>query len=372
MKLPVNLACLTWKVGVYLLVIAILTITGIFLLKNYSNKQSALSETISFSSTSFTLEKPMAGIGAFLLNEIVYLLTYTDSTTIYKLTDSGLEKVIDGRNSGLTKRGSFNVEVLGEKAYIIGGSVDRKVTGCSAKVSTGAEYDCATNEVWIFDGKTITKSSPMLQKREVLASGVVDGKIYVIGGWFPNEQNNNEKSVEIFDGTSWKEISYSGIYYPVRSAAYATVGKKIYLFGGCLRTEEKNPVTFSCNSKLTQIFDTETNTFSQGTPMPIEGRHFSGQHAVVKGNYIYLFGGATALSDKIFDDLSIYDTQTDSWKSTNNKMTTKRKSVASVVAGDRLWIFGGISCDQTRGCPAEGGTKTATQTVEYGLFSPEN
>ena len=68
------------------------------------------------------------------------------------------------------------------------------------------------------------------------ASGKVDGKIYVIGGWQPRENINGQNSdtVEVFDGQDWSFVSWSGSYDPVRSPAYATAGGKIYLFGGCV------------------------------------------------------------------------------------------------------------------------------------------
>jgi len=325
-------------------------------------------ERISFSSSPFILERPMAGIGAFTIGDTVYVMTYTDAAGLYRVTSTGLEKVLEGKNFNFIKRGGFNVEVLAGKAYIIGGAPDRTKTGCSAKVSTGAEYDCSTDEVWVFEQNKLSKTASMKKKREVFASGTVGNKIYVLGGWFPNEQNINEPVVEVFNGLNWSEISYTGTYYPVRSAAYATVGKRIYLFGGCLMMSGNNPATFSCNTNLTQIFDTETHTFSQGAPMPLAGRHFSGQHTAVRGKYVYVFGGATSLSKKIFDDVAIYDTETNTWKLLDTRMTRERKSTGATVSGAKLWIFGGLVCNPPGKCPSDGGDKTVTDTIEIGTF----
>ncbi len=329
-----------------------------------------LSESISFSQTALKLENPMAGIAAFNIEDTLYLLTFTDLATMYKLSANELSKILDGKDYGFIKRGSFNVEVVDDKAYIIGGAVDKKVTGCTAKVSTGAEYDCSTDEVWVFNpsDNSLTQTISMKNAREVLASGVVDKKIFVIGGWFPNSENNNEETVEVFENNEWNEVEYSGTYYPVRSAAYAAVDKKIYLFGGCLKTDEENQKTFSCDTQYTQIFDTETNTFSQGTKMPLAGRHFSGQHTAVRGKYIYVFGGAAALSSNIFDDIAVYDTETDTWLVLDEKLTIERKSTGATVLLDKLWIFGGITCEPKGKCPVDGGDKKATDSIEMGSF----
>ena len=100
--------------------------------------------------------------------------------------------------------------------------------------------------------------------------------------------------------------------------------------------------------------------------MPVDGRHFSGQHTFVKGQYIYVFGGATSLSNNIFDDVAVYNTETDTWEVLDGKLTAKRKSVASAFDGKRLWIFGGISCKPPDKCPSQGGDKIALDSVEYG------
>ena len=307
----------------------------------------------------------MSGGGAFAIDDDVYMVF---NGWIYKLGAGGFEQHFDTGEDTLVLLSSFNVEVLNDKAYIVGGS---KNDGCKVKVPSGEEYNCSTDEVWIYDPfeDTLTLSDAHLNNaREVFASGIVDGKIYVLGGWYPNETGGNESTVEVFEGGAWKLVSYTGTYMPVRSPAYATVGDKIYLFGGCLYKDEGGPSSAPCTRKDVQIFDTKTSTFSQGTPMSLDGRHFSGQHTAVRGKYVYVFGGATDHSDEIFDDVAVYDTEADKWMTLANRMTRERKSTGAVVSSDTLYVFGGLTCDPPGVCPGEGGDKTGANSIETGTF----
>jgi len=214
----------------------------------------------------------------------------------------------------------------------------------------------------------------MNEPREVFATAVVDGKIYALGGW-DTDVETNSTTVEYFDGDTWTNVEYTGDYVPTRSPAYAAVGDKIYLFGGCVEGEEGGACP--CTSQLTQIFDTTTNTFSRGSTMALEGRHFSGQHAAVRDEFIYVFGGSTDFSCTIYKDIAVYDTENNQWGTLDNTMTLERKSIGSTVVGDRLYIFGGLTCDpegecsSTEQCQDHDATcnKAGAGTEEYGSFS---
>ncbi|HPR05537.1 MAG TPA: kelch repeat-containing protein, partial [Denitromonas sp.] len=229
---------------------------------------------------------------------------------------------------------TFSTEMQGDKAYIIGGL---KNDGNLCPVPGGGTYSCATTETWSYDPATndLAQGAAINNARDVAASGVVDGSIYLIGGWNPNADGENLSSVEVFDGSSWSEVDYAGRFYAVRSPAFAVVGKRVYVFGGCLQMG-------GCQQTMTQIFDAEENRFYQGADMSLAGRHFSGQHAVARQDrYIYVYGGATDMSATKFDDVAVYDTVANEWRTLDNTMTAERKSVGSVMLGDELYVAGG-------------------------------
>jgi len=229
---------------------------------------------------------------------------------------------------------TFSTEVLDANAHIISGLKD---DGNLCQVPSGDYYNCATTETWVYnpDENTLVQGAAVNNARDVAASGVVDGKIYILGGWDPNPDDDNLSSVEVYDGTTWSEVTYTGRFTAVRSPAYATVGKKIYVMGGCV-----SPL--GCQQTLVQIFDTETNSFSSGADMSLAGRHFSGQHAVTRQNrYIYVYGGATDMSEIKFDYVAVYDTEANEWQTLTNTMTEERKSCGSVMIDDELYVSGG-------------------------------
>jgi N-acetylneuraminic acid mutarotase len=304
-------------------------------------------------------DQTMARGAAFVINGTLYHISSDNS--IYKLENGQFSKYFTPSEDVFNILQTYTVAVLNNKAYIIGGLKD---DGCKVKVPSGAEYNCATDEVWIFDPekKTLELSDAHINKaRDVAASGVVNNKIYLLAGWYPNDKGKNEDTVEVYDNGKWETINYSGTFYPVRSAAYATVGDKIYLIGGCQQT---------CQEQLLQEFDTTTNSFKQLSSMPLDGRHFSGQNACVRDNrYIYVYGGATDFSDKIFDDVAVYDTKTDQWKILDTHLTMPRKDIASAVIDDQLWIFGGATYFENNSNSENAPhANYNNQTIEYGIF----
>jgi len=261
-----------------------------------------------------------------------YLIRWLPDGEFYKLAAAQFDLYYTAPAGTIDLLQTFSTEVLDQKAHIIGGL---KNDGNLCPIPGGGTYNCATTDTWVYNpvGNLLVKDASINDARDVAASGVVDGSIYILGGWNPNAEGSNLSSVEMFDGTSWSEVSYTGRFYAVRSPAFAVVGKKVYVFGGCLQT---------CQETLTQIFDAETNSFSQGAAMSLAGRHFSGQHAVARqGRYIYVYGGATDMSAIKFKDVAVYDTVYNEWRTLSNTMTEERKSCGSVMIGDELYVSGG-------------------------------
>ena len=265
---------------------------------------------------------------------------------ILRLDNGQFDLVLDTSPAGLNCQNGYNVEVLGDRAYFLGGHYQPD-GNCTDGLAG------ATDAVGIFDpaAGTFIQGPAMPRSREVMASGVVGGSIWVIGGWNPdnNPDGDNWSEVDRFDGVSWTTVTTSGDYTPIRSAAYAAVGDEIYLFGGC--EEPGGPHgDCPCNTQYVQVFDTVTATFWQEAEMPLSGRHFSGQHAAVRGDHIYVFGGATGFGCTVFDDIARLDTAVMTWEVLQSTLTRERKSVGAAVLGDELYVFGGMTCDPVLGC----------------------
>ncbi|GAB2231981.1 hypothetical protein Droror1_Dr00011000 [Drosera rotundifolia] len=74
---------------------------------------------------------------------------------------------------------------LGSRVYVIGGSVD----------------DVATNSMWVYDIESNEwgLGEEMRVKREFAACGVVDGKVYVMGGCVANTRAKERNWAEVYD-----------------------------------------------------------------------------------------------------------------------------------------------------------------------------
>jgi len=114
-------------------------------------------------------------------------------------------------------RHAWGAQLIGEKAYILGSSVDE---GPGNRVLE--EYDPVTD--------TITARTPLPRARSWYATTVVDGKIIVLGGASANDAPLSE--VDIYDPATDTWTIGPDLPRPRRCFGAATVGNKLYLLGG--------------------------------------------------------------------------------------------------------------------------------------------
>lgn len=186
-----------------------------------------------------------------------------------------------------TKRGSPNAAVVNGKIYVIGGasvnpgSKDISVHPARPQrvLGTNEAYDPATNK-W-------ESRSPMPTTRNHAAIGVVNNKIYVIGGRVGNAfitRASNTDVVEEYDPATdqWGPLKAS--MPTARSAtAWGTYKGKIYVAGGEVRTE-RMAGTF----RAVEAYDPVANKWSELTPMPFARHGLAGD---VVGNRLHTVSG---------------------------------------------------------------------------------
>ena len=135
--------------------------------------------------------------------------------------------------------------------------------------------------------------------------------------------------VERFDGRAWTVISMlpgSGLNAP----AAAVLDGKIYLVGGF------NTTTNVPTDKVI-VFDPATKRWSDAAPLPAPR---GGHAAVVLEGRIHVLGGGN--SQRTLDDHSIYDPVSNSW-STGAALPRSEGSPAAVAFGGRVYSIGGRS-----------------------------
>ncbi len=186
--------------------------------------------------------------------------------------------------------------------------------------------------VWA-DEATWQEETSMPTARIYHTSEVWNGKIYVFGG-----SNNNSGSqillsqTEIYDTEtdSWSE----GASMPTARSfpVSAMIDDKIYVIGGYIGSAYTNKV---------EIYDPQTDSWTTGAPMPTAKTQAS---AAVVGGKIYVTGGRSLSGDT--KPVEIYDPQTDSW-TTGAPMSTEKSTPAISVVDDKIYVFGGNSSSGT-------------------------
>jgi N-acetylneuraminic acid mutarotase len=214
-----------------------------------------------------------------------------------------------------------SIAVLDGKIYIAGGFAGRQHTLPTSSVYS---YDPAT-DVW---KKVASLSGP----RASISLTAVDGKVHAFGGRIMGE----DMSIAIHEAydpktDSWKEAA------PLPSsrdhAGIWVVDGKVHLFGGRTAGAETS-------TTLHQVYDPRTDKWSAAAPMPV------GLSSSAYGEYhglLFMVGGEcnTANGKRVsFDDNEAYDPKTNSWRKLA-PLPSGRHGFAAATVGNALYFLGG-------------------------------
>jgi N-acetylneuraminic acid mutarotase len=186
-----------------------------------------------------------------------------------------------------TKRGSPNAAVVNGKIYVIGGAGLNPGSKETSVHPARPQRVMGTNEVYDPATNTWQTRSPMPTTRNHAAVGVVNNKIYVIGGRVGNAfitRASNTDVVEEYDPATdqWGDLKAS--MPTARSAtAWGTYKGKIYVAGGEVRTD-RMAGTF----RAVEAYDPATNKWLTLPPMEFARHGLAGD---VVGNRLHLVSG---------------------------------------------------------------------------------
>jgi N-acetylneuraminic acid mutarotase len=222
-----------------------------------------------------------------------------------------------------TPRSFFGIAAYGNKIYCIGGlSRNGDITG--------------VNEVYDPASDTWQTKHPMPTGRSVLTANVVGGNIYLISGYVGDTTVSLN---EVYNVASDSWSTKVPILYPVVNCASAVCGYKIYIFGG-----QDQYLGNNMNVAFTQIYDTESNSWSLGAPMPttVLGAGAGATTGQVAPIRIYLFGGYSGADINAVNITQIYNPENNTW-CYGTPMPTAREALAVAVINDTLYAIGGSS-----------------------------
>lgn len=231
------------------------------------------------------------------------------------------------------KRLAFATAVVGHKVYLIGGSVFEK-----AKFDRGilGPYGISTVEVYDTQTNAWQKGTDMPTPRHAAKAAVVNGTIFVFGGWNGPVDFALRKypvNVEAYNPRTDTWIQKQDMPVPRVDFDIGVVDGKIYLIGGSMRAgggESLNRV---------DVYNPITDTWVKGREMPTPR---SSLRLAVVGNRIYAIGGLEWRPRVNFGLTVIeeYDATSRQWQKRGDMLDT-RDWFKTVVVRDSIYLIGG-------------------------------
>lgn len=197
-------------------------------------------------------------------------------------------------------------------------------------------------------------------ERITFATAVVGHKIYLIGGTHYEDVKPNKairgpygiSTVEAYDTqtNTWQRVA--NMPTPRHAAKAAVVNGTIFVFGGWSAAGDhalrKYPVSV-------EAYNPRTDTWIQKQDMPVSRVVFD--LGVVDGK-IYIIGGVTRIGGERIARVDVYNPATDTWVK-GQEMPTPRERLGVGVVGNRMYAIGG------RGWPQVGLGPFLTIIEEY-------
>jgi len=223
-----------------------------------------------------------------------------------------------------TARMIHSASVVNGKIYVVGGY---KTYDSGVLLSTVQEYDPVT-DTWT------RKADLPTPRRAALATSVVDGKIYAIGG-FTGAQGVN--TVEVYDPVTdtWTRKA-ANFPFGVWGLCTAVVDGKIYALGG----------RYASAISYVQQYDPATDTWTRKSDIPVATGQMG---SVVLGGKIFVIGGWLNSGNHPYTAVQMYDPETDIW-TIEGDAPFRRAAFSASVVNNRIYVIGGT--DRPHPCPA--------------------
>ena len=249
---------------------------------------------------------------------------------IETFADQGWER----RTQLSTQRIVFATAVVGNKVYLIGGTLFENVRAGKA---VRGPYGNSTVEVYDPQINTWQRVADMPTPRHGAKAAVVNGTIFVFGGWHGEEDHALRKypvNVEAYNPQTdtWlekKEMPVSRIEFDI-----GVVDGKIYIIGGATRRGGER-------MGRVDVYNPATDTWVAGREMPTPRENLG---VGVVSNRIYAIGGRGWPRVRIGPHLTVieeYDSRSRQWRKRGD-MLDPRDLFATVVVRDSIYLIGGV------------------------------
>ncbi|KAJ4412453.1 hypothetical protein N0V82_008808 [Gnomoniopsis sp. IMI 355080] len=237
---------------------------------------------------------------------------------------------------------------------IVGGIVP-DLSSSNGTISNSTGFT-TTNIVQLYDipSDTWTSVSPAPVEINHANAGVVDGKIYLLGGlvFTPTGQSDQGSWVAIADAWVYDPFTdnwtvLEGTPEPLaRGASVVGVyGSRIYIAGG-LQLLDLLPVTGVQDSVANvTAFDTTSGAWVTDLPVAAQQLPEARDHAVgaVVGSTFYVIGGRNRGQTEVKDTVFALDLENleAGWRTSDARMPTPRGGLSAGTVGTQVFTFGG-------------------------------
>ena len=203
--------------------------------------------------------------------------------------------------------------LLDGKIYVIGGF------GTTTNVAT------ADVRVYDLDTKTWSEAAPLPAARGGHAAAVLDGKIHVVGG-------GNDVSTlalhSVYDPAADRWTEAAPLPRSKGSPAAVVLDGKLWAIGGRSGLDDYGDV---------DVYDPDADTWSSGPSIPPRGTH----GAAVYGDAIYVFGGESQQRGTVLSGVLRLDPESGAWTQVDAALPTPRAYARAVPFGDGVLVVGG-------------------------------
>ena len=190
-----------------------------------------------------------------------------------------------------TARWGPSTGTVNGKIYVFGGASgwDYKVNGPNAFCGTNEVYN-PTTDIW-------TSKNPTPILRWGSSCCVVNGKIYVVGGY---DNEGTSSTVEEYDPVTDTWTTKTPMPTSRWGLTTGVINEKIYAIGG----GDIYPPTK--RYKVVEEYDPVTDTWTTKTPIPV-GRIAHAPHSVSIDGKIYVVGGGGLKASDAYAEVFVYD-----------------------------------------------------------------
>lgn len=286
-----------------------------------------LGQSLTFQSDTWTTEAamPTARSGGALaaINGKIYATNGQGSTTPDVNTLEIFDPATGGWTSGASSpnsRAYVGSATAGSTLYMIGGCIHS-----DCRIGT-------TNLVEIYDSVADSWSAAvsMPTPRSFPVVGIINGLVYVAtGGPACPPCLPRSAALEVFDPATNSWSSKTPAPTPRTGATGSVVNGKLYVIGGFTNSSD-------VISDVVEIYDPATDSWSAGAPIPTP-RYFAAS-AVING-LIHVIGGQDTVAT-IAATHEVYEPATDTW-STRVPMPVPAVGVMATTIGSQLYAGGG-------------------------------